>query len=321
MITQSVGSKLIIVEGLTGSGKSTMAHFVARQLAYNGIAATWLHEGEPSHPILIDLDTSIETYMTQIRDNWAAFVDQVRSSPQVWVVEGCFFNNLLETLWANKVEGSEITQFAAELQLLGEPLNPTLIYLVQEDVEQALVRNFDDRGTDFRTFVIDLATATPLAQHRGWQGYAGMVRYWQAFVVFTDELFDRFPYRKVKIDNTAGAWDDYNRQVLECLSIPMVPEGRVSSSESRGLVGLYKDRRSDREFAVYYEDGALAINLFLDVRTRLVRGEGGGFMAEGWHFEVCFEPGGSSEASLIRIGGRDVDYLRLVGTVAEKVAS
>jgi thymidylate kinase len=320
-MTQSVGSKLIIVEGLTGSGKSTTAHFIARQLAYNGVAATWLHEGELPHPILIDLDTSIESYMTRIRDNWAAFVDQVRSSPRVRVVEGCFFNNLLETLWAYKVERSEIMQFAAELQALGEPLNPTLIYLVQSDVEQALVRNFGNRGTDFRTFVIDLATTTPLAQQRGWEGYAGMVHYWQAFVALTDELFERFPYRKVKIDNTAGDWDDCNRQVMACLSMPLVAEEIVSQSEAMGLVGVYRDRRSGKEFTVHYEDGQLTIQLFLDVKTRLVRAADRGFLAEGWHFEVGFEPDGLSGARVMRIGGRDVDYLRLVGTIADRAAT
>jgi len=55
-----VGSKLIIVEGLTGSGKSIMAHFIARQLQYNGIAASWVHEGEEPHPILMDVESSIE---------------------------------------------------------------------------------------------------------------------------------------------------------------------------------------------------------------------------------------------------------------------
>ena len=42
------------------------------------------------------------------------------------------------------------------------------------------------------------------------------------------------------------------------------------------------------------------------------------FVAEGWHFEVSFEPDGSSGASVMRIGGRDIDYLHLVGTVADK---
>ena len=62
-----VGSKLIIVEGLTGSGKSIMAHFIARQLEYNGIPASWVHEGEEPHPILMDVESSIESFMAEMR--------------------------------------------------------------------------------------------------------------------------------------------------------------------------------------------------------------------------------------------------------------
>jgi hypothetical protein len=316
-----VGSKFIIVEGLTGSGKSCMAHFIARQLQYNGIAASWVHEGEIPHPFLIDLDTSIERYMIEIRANWLAYVDQVGSSTEVRVVEACFFNNLLETLLANKVGTPQILQFAVELQMYSEPLNPTLIYLVQEDVEHALERNFNRRGTDFRNFVIDLATSTPLAKDRGWEGDAGMLQYWQAFVALTDNLFKRFPGRKLKIDNTAGNWDNYNRQVMECLSIPLTPERGVSQSEAMGLIGVYNDRRNGKEFTVHYRDGELTINLFLDVKTRLVRGAEKVFMAEGWHFEISFELDSLSRASVMRIGGRDVDYLRLVGTVAYKTSA
>jgi hypothetical protein len=317
----SVGSKLIIVEGLTGSGKSIMAHFIARQLEYNGIAASWLHEGEISHPILIDVDTTIDSYAARIRVNWAAFVDQVGLSGKAHVIEASFFNNLLETLLAHNVERTQIVQFAADLQALSEPLNPTLVYLVQEDVEQALVQSFGRRGTDFRSFVIDLATSTPLAKDRGWEGYAGMLLYWQEFVALTDELFERFPYRKLKIDNTAGDWEAYNRQVLDHLSISPIPEQTISPTEASRLVGVYRDGHSGREFAVRFEAGELGINLFLEVWTRLVRRAHNEFAAEGWPFEISFEADDRGKACVMKIGGRNVDYLPLVGTVAERASA
>ena len=121
--------------------------------------------------------------------------------------------------------------------------------------------------------------------------------------------------------NSASNWDIYNRQVMEYLSVPLIPEERVPESEAMELIGVYKDRRSGEEFAVRYEDGELSINLFLNVQTRLVRRAERVFLAEGWHFEVSFESDGFSEATVMRIGGRDVDYLRLVGMVADKTSA
>jgi hypothetical protein len=320
-----VGSKLILVEGLTGSGKSIMAHTIARQLQSNSISAGWVHEGEMPHPILKDFETSVERYMADMRASWVAYVDQVGSSAEVSVVEACFFNNLSETLLAHNVQRAQIIQFGAELGALIAPLKPTLVYLVQEEVEKALELNFNRRGNGFREYVIEYATSTPLAQARGWQGYAGTVQFWLEFVALTDELFSRYPGRKVKIDNSAGNWEDYNRQVMACLSIPYVPERSVSRSEATGLMGVYKDRRSDKEFTVLYEDGDLIINLFLpgylDLRTRLVWRAEKVFIMEGWHFEVSFESDGLGGASVMSIGGRDIDYLQLVGTVADKASA
>jgi dephospho-CoA kinase len=321
MTNPSVRSKLIIVEGLTGSGKSTMAHFIARQLQYNSVPASWVHEGAAPHPFLIDLDTNVQRYIAEIRTNWGAYIDRIEASTQVHVIEASFFNNLLETLLAHQVSRSQIIQFADELLALSAPLNPTLIYLVQADVAQALERNFKRRGPGFRNFVIELATSTPLAQANGWEGYAGMVRYWQAFVALTDELYERFPSRKLKIDNTAGNWEVYNQQVVGLLSIPLIPEQSISPSEAQRLIGLYKDRERDREFIVRVVNGELTINLFLKVWTRLVRRAPNVFEAAGWPFEIRFEAADSSDGLVMTIEGQDVDYLPLVGIVAEQASA
>jgi hypothetical protein len=247
-------------------------------------------------------------------------VNRVGSSDEVTVVEGCYLNNGIESLLAHNVDRPRTLQYADELQALIEPLNPTLVYLVQGDVVSALERSFKDRGTGFRDYVIQFATGLPLAKRRGWQGYEGMVMYWREFVTLTDELFDRHRLRKIRVDNSAGNWDDYNQQVLDCLAIRLVPELRVSPSEAARLVGLYKDRRTGREFTVQYEDGGLTINVFLSVRTKLVPRADKEFLTEGWHFEISFGPDGPGGTMVMRIGGRDVDYVRLVGTVADRAS-
>jgi len=132
------GSKLIIVEGLTGSGKSIMAHFIARQLGYNHIPAFWVHEGEDPHPVLVDLQSSVEDYMEVMLNRWAEYVDRLRSSDEVCVMEACFFNNLIETLLIHNLDRTGIIQYADRLAGVMESLHPTLVYLFQEDLEQAL---------------------------------------------------------------------------------------------------------------------------------------------------------------------------------------
>jgi len=311
--------KLIIVEGLTGSGKSIMAHFIARQLRYHGVDANWMHEGALPHPLTIDVESTIEAFMADALDLWQGFVDQIAPSDTVMVVEACLFNLLIESLFTHDVAQPDILSYGVTLQEIIRPLRPVLVYLTQRDVPAALERNFRDRGAGFQEFVIGYATGTPYARARGLRGYDGMVVFWRDFVALTDELFDRYTIAKHRIENSAGEWERYNRQVMDFLSLPTLDEPAVSAEQARRLVGTYRDKEQGRAFPVVYEKGKLLTNFFETVWTRLIPDGKGAFYTAGWYFEIRFEQDRTGAVKRLLIGGRDVDYLALVGTVAEKV--
>ena len=50
---QMIKTKLILVDGISGSGKSTTAHFIHRQIEKNGIKVKWFYEQEDNHPLLL----------------------------------------------------------------------------------------------------------------------------------------------------------------------------------------------------------------------------------------------------------------------------
>ena len=91
----------------SGPIKLDTQHIIARQLQYNGIAASWVHEGEEPHPLLIDVEASIEDYMSEMLARWAAYSARIELSGEIKVVEACFFNNLIDTLLAHNVEPSK----------------------------------------------------------------------------------------------------------------------------------------------------------------------------------------------------------------------
>ena len=137
-------------------------------------------------------------------------------------------------------------------------------------------------------------------------------------LALTDELYQRCRMKKLTIDNSAGQWDSYNRQVLEFLSIPLVPEQVVFGEEAIEYAGTYRDERTDREIAVEYENQELLINLWEKVRSRLIREVERVFCAEGWPFEIVFGEGDSGRIDTMKVAGKDVGYLSLVGTIASK---
>jgi thymidylate kinase len=309
---------LIIVEGLTGSGKSTMAHFIARQLWYQGVDADWVHEGESPHPVLADDEDGIGKYMQKMLARWESYVTRIQASGRVTIVEACFLNNLVETLFTHNVERNRIVQYALELETVMQALNPALVYLVQPDVPQALERNFSNRGKGFEDYVIQFATGTPYAKTRQLKGYEGMVCFWQAFVDLTDDIYRRLHMSKVRIDNSSQQWDRQNHQVMSFLSIPRKPDPRTSERQAAKYLGTYKPDNGERTYTVEWEPEHLSVNLFLDVKATLIHKTGHVFSARGWPFDICFAEDRSGKVDSFSIQGKIVDYLPVTGTTATR---
>jgi thymidylate kinase len=61
-------SGLVFVEGVPGTGKSTTAQFLARQLIRHGRPARWFYEEQVPNPFVPEIDPS------EYRD-WQHFID------------------------------------------------------------------------------------------------------------------------------------------------------------------------------------------------------------------------------------------------------
>jgi len=308
-------NKLILVEGLTGTGKSILAHFIARQLKYAEIDCDWLHEGELDHPLAVEEDAGMDRYMTQTLARWRAFAGQIEFTGQLMVVEASFLNNLVETLMIENVQNGAIFDFVETLHRVIAPLNPVLLYLFHEDTARALARNFEIRGEKFRDFVIDFVESTPYALEKGYRGYGGMVHFWEDFAALTDQVYERFPFQKFRLDTTGGDWERVHKRALAALQVPFTREPEIRPELAFVYSGLYHDLAKDRQFEVIEENGSLYINFFHTVQTRLIPLTDTLFAAAGWHFEITFEEQSSGEVRL-KFGGEDIDYLKLVGTKA-----
>lgn len=309
---------LILVEGLTGSGKSMMAHFLARQLTYNGIDSVWVHEGEINHPTLVEFESRIQEYMMLSLHNWDEFVRQILETKQPHIVEAAFFNNLLETLFANNLDEGVIIAYAHRLLEVIDPVTPLLIYLAQPDVTGALVKNFENRGEKFRSFVEAFACGTPYAKRRNLTGHDGMITFWKDFVRLTDTLYEDLDFRKFKLDVSGDRWDDYYQEITEALHLSFIPDPLISEEEAQKYIGKYVQGEDSRVFTISFQDGKLLVDVFLDVASPLIKETDNTFAVSGWHFKVYFEENELGKFHRIHIGGKDIDYLKLVGVVAEK---
>src|SRR5688572_12586937 len=148
-------SRLIFVEGIMGSSKSTTARWLARLFRRAGIPARPVPEARP-HPTNVFrtlphwkqpwLDLTAEELTTRSYARWQAFVTQVLANPYIFVFDGQLFHGDFTCLFLMACAPELLPQYVHTILHLAHPLHPMIIYYYQMDVAQALDRIGEQRG-------------------------------------------------------------------------------------------------------------------------------------------------------------------------------
>jgi thymidylate kinase len=313
-------TKLILVEGIPGSGKSTAAQRLERHLAAQGIPVRWWYEEERDHPLYLfhdraSLQQVIDTLnaghhqqiVAAVLRKWRELATTLRDSERVVLVDSCLFGYLTWTLFPLGVPPAEINAYLAEVAAIIHPLDPCLIYFYQEDVAAAL-RRFHARRGGATEQEMNAALQNPYSRRRGLQGFDGLVTYWTDYRCFTDAALATIDIATLAIDTTAGDWATYQRQIRDFLDLPPVDETPLSLDYLERLVGTYRFQGDDERPACQVSlaaDGHLLIDGLPAVwpRTRLVPIAPNTFAVESLPFTIVFEEAAAAASTTMRVIG------------------
>ena len=250
-------TRLIIADGLSGSGKSTFCQWLELQLRSNKIKAHWLFEADVPHPLHwwnywdgasyrapdFDQSSPSEFIATSIA-KWRDFARTVRALDTVYVVESSLFLLGLGMLLQANAQPAELIEYGRQVHAIIEDLDPFLIYFRQTDVAAHVRKICDIRGKGFEAELIANMERTPFFRDRGLRGIAGIVRLWSETQQITDDLIPVYTIRKLTFEASRGDWEDYREQTRNLLSLP---EERhvVSVSDLAPLTGSYWYREGD----------------------------------------------------------------------------
>lgn len=251
-------TKLIMIEGIPGSGKSTTAQLISNILHSMGYKHKWWYEEEQGHPVyvyddyktmqkIID-DLSSGNYQKVIElalKRWNEFVADAQSSSEIIIVDSCLFGYLTWSLFPFEVPKQEVMQYVKDVERIIKPLNPHIIYFYQRDIEAALKKICTRRGEDTEKNFVSAATQSPYGKSKGLIGFKGMVTYWQDYSSIIDGSFKDLECSKIAIDNTDGNWSDYGREISAFLGINEVNESSVLEQNFHHLVGTYVVEEKD----------------------------------------------------------------------------
>jgi hypothetical protein len=222
--------RLVIVEGIMGSGKSTMMRFISQNLQNSGQLALPLHERTEPHPVRAtdELEHWYEPWRDaaprQLADRalarWADFVEATQRNSPIPVMDGQLFHGDLTHMLLMEADSALILEYMRELAVVITPLNPFVLYFWQRDIETAIRTVCAERGPEWTDYQLNWKLAGPYCVRRGYQGLDGLVSLYRDYRRITDDLFHQLPLAKLAIENSDKDWTAYESQVLKALQLP-----------------------------------------------------------------------------------------------------
>lgn len=211
----NVWPRLVIVEGIMGSGKSTTTLNIANRLEVSGIPAIGITEGVDPHPIRFDWEVPwsemppAELAKAGIA-KWRAYVDTSLTQARISIVDGQLFHGGLTALLLLEADADMIAAYCREIVAVIKPLSPLLIYFHQGDIDSAIRLVSTQRGETWVNYQVKWKLESPYAKRRGLAGLDGLIALYREYRGLTDRLFADLDIPKISIENSRQEWAAYD---------------------------------------------------------------------------------------------------------------
>jgi predicted kinase len=232
--TAAPASRLIFVEGLPGSGKSTTARVLVDRLREAGLAAELIAEVQAGHPLNVGGELhpagrttgeelfqryTVEAYIAESLQRWRAFVEASETRPVVHVVDSYPYQNAARVLLQLDSPTPTILAYASEVEAIVRPLAPRLIYLRGSPGAQAMAALSAARGAEWSAYVVAVATNGPYAVHHQLVGLEGALAVLDAYDALLHDLLGASSLPRLELEHCGQDWPGCHERMAAFLGI------------------------------------------------------------------------------------------------------
>lgn len=234
--------KIIIVEGIPGSGKSSTARFISLQSERNGLQTELFHESTFQHPIFLEHDTcNSDEWKDAYLSNWSKFLKNQASKDSIIVMESVLLQSPIINLLHMDIDRDEIIDFIVELGSLLSNTDCSLIYLYQNNPSVGINRMMAARGGEtWLQSTFEKYKHHPYYLNREQKGKELHLDFLHEYSIIANKAFSKCTINSLAVENSKWEWDLYHKTLLDFLEQSYYPDPNLTLFDLEKFVGLYR---------------------------------------------------------------------------------
>jgi uridine kinase len=218
-VTAVIETNLILIDGIAGTGKTTLARRLHRLVDDEHGNAIVYHEFDTPHPIHEwDVD-DVQTWQRKTIANWSALTRTLLRTQSVGIVEGSLFQGTVGELLERDNNEDVILEYALQIPSLIQATSPILIYLVPDNIRSHIERTYGQRPGRWQTKIDHFIQQTAFGRARRLAGLEGYLTFLGTLKRLSDHLFEAYEMKKLRVNVSHGNWDDHDSLITDFLEI------------------------------------------------------------------------------------------------------
>jgi hypothetical protein len=219
-------ARLILIEGMIGSGKTTTAMRVGDWLARRGENARVFCEGAADHPIRTRAEDRLRAADgpqapglgsagdgraagspgAYAAGQWRRLAERCLRDRQTIILESSYLQNSVMPAFIDGVPARTVNEIFTTIQCQAAPAEPLLVYLRPADIGAAIARIHRTRGEPWSSRNVAFVENSPWARRRNLQGQDAVVKLYQAWEPVVTQLYSRYRFPKIMVTDPQRDW-------------------------------------------------------------------------------------------------------------------